>query len=161
MRALRLAFPAALMALAPLLSSDAAAQTRARVVIEAGRPAPVYSRRPVRRVAPRPRVIVVERVVLERHGRGRGQGWFRRHGYRPVTLYYVNGRYLDRRIDRRGVREVVVYERNGRYYRDWDDRDRDGRRFEDRDRDDYDRWRNEHSRDRDDQYKYDYEDWDD
>lgn len=158
MRALRLAFPAALMALAPVLSSEAAAQTRARVVIETGRPAPVYSRRPVRRVAPRPRVIVVERVVLERHGRGRGQGWFRRHGYRPVTLYYVNGRYLDRRIDRRGVREVVVYERNGRYYRDWDDRDRDGR-FEDRDRDDYDRWRKEQGRDRDGQYRYD-DDWD-
>jgi hypothetical protein len=59
------------------------------------------------------------------------------------------------------VREVVVYERNGRYYRDWDDRDRGGRRFEDRDRDDYDRWRKERSRDRDDEYKYDYDDWED
>lgn len=159
MRALRLAFPAALMALAPVVSTEAAAQTR--VVIESGRPSPVYSRRPVRRVAPRPRIIVVERVVLERHGRGRGHTWFRRHGYRPVTLYYVNGRYLDRRVDRRGVREVVVYERNGRYYRDWDDRDRDGRRYEDRDRDDYDRWRKERSRDRNDDYKYDYDDWED
>jgi hypothetical protein len=157
MRALRLALPAALIALAPALPSNAEAQTR--VVIETGRNVPVYSRRPIRRVAPRPRVIVVNRVVLERQGRGRGQGWFRRHGYRPVTLYYVNGRYFDRRIDRRGVREVVVFERDGRYYRDWDRRDRDDRRYEDRDRDDYDRWRKEHAGERDDQDKY--EDWDD
>ena len=118
-------------------------------------------------------VIVVERVVLERRGKSRGQGWFRRHGYRPVTVYYADGRYYDRwdrrwdsrRYGRYSVREVVVYYRNGRYYRDWDDRDgryygrhdRDGRydrddrydrdrnydRYEDRDRDDYDRWRRE------------------
>src|SRR5688500_8299267 len=83
MRALRLAFPAALIALAPVFPSSVDAQTR--VVIEHGRPSPVYTRRPVRRVAPRPRIIVVERVVLERHGRCRVHGWVLRSGHGPGT----------------------------------------------------------------------------
>jgi hypothetical protein len=59
-----------------------------------------------------PRVIVVERV--HRH---RGEGYWRRLGYRPITVYYVDGRFYDRPIrHRRGVREVVVYERGGRFY---------------------------------------------
>ncbi len=58
-----------------------------------------------------PRVIVVERT------RGHGRGHYStRHGYRPVTLFYVDGRYYDRRTDGHVVREVVVYERGGRYY---------------------------------------------
>jgi hypothetical protein len=76
---------------------------------------PVY-RRPVVR-----RVVVVERV----HRHRPAKHWSRR-GYRPVTLYYWEGRYYDRRIDDgRGVRTVVVWERDGRYYRDCDDRDFD------------------------------------
>lgn len=58
-----------------------------------------------------PRVIVVERV----RGRGRGNYWAR-HGYRPVTLFYVDGRYYDRRVRGNSVGEIVVYERGGRYY---------------------------------------------
>jgi hypothetical protein len=71
----------------------------------------------------------VERVRAHRNA-----GYWVRQGYRPVTLYYVDGRYYDRWIGGRGVREIVVYERGGRYYeasehrRDHDhDRDRDYR----------------------------------
>jgi hypothetical protein len=72
-----------------------------------------------------PRVIVVERVRVHRH-----REYWARHGYRPVTLYYVNGRFYDRRVRGWDAREVVVFERSGRYYRacdderrhhDWDD----------------------------------------
>jgi len=90
-----------------------------------------YHRAPVvyRRPAPR-RVVVVERpgprvVVVERAHRYRSAAFWRRHGFRPVVLYYIDGRYFDRPVRHRGyAREVIVYERDGRYYRDWDD-DRD------------------------------------
>jgi hypothetical protein len=66
------------------------------------------------------RVIVVERpriVVVERGHRHRPARHWTRRGYRPVTLYYWDGRYYDRRVGHRhGVREVVVWERDGRYY---------------------------------------------
>jgi hypothetical protein len=124
-----------------------------RVVVDHGhstyrRPAPVVVHRPARRVVVverhAPRVVVVERA--HRHGRHHRKWWVRR-GYRPVTVYYVDGRYYDRYDRHRpGIREVVVYERDGRYYRDWDDRyDRDYR-------DD----RYDHDRDRD--YRDDYRD---
>jgi hypothetical protein len=83
-------------------------------------------RRPVERrviVVERPRIVMVERVHRHRPARH----WARR-GYHPVTLYYWDGRYYDRRIaHRHGVRTVVVWERDGRYYHDcesdrrWDD----------------------------------------
>lgn len=91
-----------------------AQRVEARVVVHDG-----YStyRRPVTRrviVVERPRVIVVERVHRHHHRRH----WSRR-GYRPMTLYYWDGRYYDRHIGHRhGVREVVVWERDGRYYHD-------------------------------------------
>jgi hypothetical protein len=70
------------------------------------------------------RVIVVERMSRRRHDHARE---WRRFGYRPVTLYYVDGRYYDRYVrGRRDMREVLVYERDGRFYRECDD-DRDGR----------------------------------
>jgi hypothetical protein len=37
-----------------------------------------------------PRVLVVERIRAHRHA-----GYWARHGYRPVTLCYENGRYYD------------------------------------------------------------------
>ena len=85
-------------------------------------------RRPTARrvvVVERPRIVVVERV----HRHRPAKHWARR-GYRPVTLYYWDGRYYDRYYDhwaghRHGVRTIVVWERDGRYYRDCDD---DGRR---------------------------------
>jgi hypothetical protein len=87
-----------------------------------------------------PRIVVVERLRGHRHWRN-----WRAHGYRPVTLYFRNGRYYDR--DVRGwtdVRQVVVYERDGRFYRECDD-DRDHDRH---DRYDHDRY--DHDRDWDD-----------
>jgi hypothetical protein len=87
-----------------------------------GRQRVVYRRPPVRRV------VVVEqalRVIVVERARYRGQGEWRRFGYRPVTLYYVDGRYFDRSFNRGGVRQVVVYERGGRYYRECDQDDRD------------------------------------
>lgn len=96
------------------------------------RPHVVYRRPPVRRVVVveryAPRIVVVERV--HRHAAER---YWKRHGFRPVTLFYVDGRYYDRWAgNRRGVREVIVYERNGRYYDDCaDDRRHRGDRSHD------------------------------
>lgn len=82
-------------------------------------PVVVYRRPPVRRVVVEhaPRIIVVERVHRHRYAKH-----WRRQGYRPVTLYYVDGRYYDRHFKHGPrVREVVVYQRDGRYYRECDD----------------------------------------
>jgi hypothetical protein len=84
----------------------------------------VYRRAPERVVIVEryaPRVVVVERV----HGQGRWRHW-REQGYRPVTLYYLDGRYYDRSV--RGwpqMHEVVVFERDGRFYRVVEPRDRE------------------------------------
>jgi hypothetical protein len=91
-------------------------------------------RRPVGRrvVVERPHVVIVERVHRHRSARH----WSRR-GYRPVTLYYWDGRYYDRWLGHRhGVRTIVVWERHGRYYRDCEDcGKRDGRHHRDCDDD--------------------------
>jgi hypothetical protein len=84
-------------------------------------PVVVYRRPPERRVVVveryHPRVIVVERMRHHRHKRH-----LERYGYRPFSLFYVDGRYYDRYDDfRPGVVRVVVYERDGHYYRDCDD----------------------------------------
>ncbi|HEX6104230.1 MAG TPA: hypothetical protein VFZ26_01520 [Gemmatimonadales bacterium] len=130
-----------------LVSSVQAQQVSANVVIRSGpvaghvavgegystyhRPVVVYRRPPVRRVVVveryAPRVVVVERVHRHRPARH-----WKRHGFRPVTLYYVDGRYYDRPVrGHRHLREVTVYEQGGHYYhdceedggrhRDWDD----------------------------------------
>ena len=81
------------------------------------RPAVIVNRRPVARPAVvvvqyAPRVIVVERLQGHRSRRA-----WARQGYRPVTLYYANGRYYERWSERwPHADEVVVYERGGRYY---------------------------------------------
>jgi hypothetical protein len=61
-----------------------------------------------------PRVIAVERY--HRGPRGVAHGYWKNRGYRPVVLYYIDGRFYDRpwRGARR-VHEVIVYERGGRY----------------------------------------------
>ena len=93
----------------------------AHVIVRDRYPRDGYStyRRPVTRrvvVVERPRVVVVERVHRHRPARH----WARR-GYRPVTMYYWDGRYYDRWIGHRhGVREVVVWARDGRYYHEDD-----------------------------------------
>jgi hypothetical protein len=101
-------------------------------------PGPVYHRTVVvERYAPR--VIVVTHV----YPHGRGRGWWKRQGYRPVVLYYDvrRDRFYDRRHrDGRGIREIVVYERGGRYYSDYE-------------------WRRDRRDDRD--YRYRDREWDD
>ena len=83
-------------------------------------PVVVYRRPPVRRV------VVVERhaprvVIVERVHRHQPRRYWKRHGFRPVTLYYLDGRYYERLPGRAyGAREVTVYEREGRYYADCD-----------------------------------------
>jgi hypothetical protein len=80
-----------------------------------------------------PRVIVIERVHRHRHA-----GYWKRHGFRPVTIYYTNGRYYDRWYGHpRGARRVAVYERGGRYYEVCE---RDHRHRDDREDDRYDDW---------------------
>ncbi len=79
-------------------------------------------------IGPRYHMIVTHRP--------RGHGWYRRHGYRAVRVWYDDdcGRYYQR-YDRNhpGLRAVVVYERGGRYYSEDDRRrDRHDRRHDDR-----------------------------
>jgi hypothetical protein len=67
----------------------------------------------------------VRRVVVERHAprmlrvesfrHRHGQHW-KRHEYREVVVYYIDGRYYDREGWGGRGHEVVVYERNGRFY---------------------------------------------
>jgi hypothetical protein len=71
------------------------------------------------------RAIRVARLHVPR---GQARGWWKRHGYRPVTLYVYAGRFYDRaafnRLNRRGLafRRVVVWQRGGRFYHDAPDR---------------------------------------
>lgn len=94
-------------------------------------------------VHPYHRYRPVYREVVVVH-RSRGHDWYRRHGYRPVRVWYDRDdrRYYERH-DRNhpGLRAVVVYERGGRYYSDdrYEDDDRDGRSGRHTGRND-DRW---------------------
>jgi hypothetical protein len=82
--------------------------------VEVGSPA----REPVREV------IMIERAHVPH---GNAHGWWRKHGYRAVTVYYDGSRYYGRRLERPGLRPVVVYERRGQYYLgDQDGGDEDG-----------------------------------
>ena len=165
MRVIRLAVPAALIALS-IGGTSAEAQTRVVVESRSGYPA-AYRRPPERRYIA-PRVVFVERVVVRERNAGR---WWRRHGYRPVKLYYWRGRFYERDLPRAATRVVVVYERGGRFYRAAEHRydrydrfDRDDAYYKD---DSY--WYNERSGryeryDRDDRYdrdgRYDRDDRD-
>jgi len=66
----------------------------------------------VRRGPPRD-VIVVERTHVPK---GKAHGWWKKNGYREVTVYYDGTRYYSRRIDGTSIRAVVVFQREGRYY---------------------------------------------
>ncbi len=115
----------------------AAAQVSGAVVINSGpvqgriavgepvfMPRPVIIYQPVRgrrvevaRYAPQ--VVYVERG----HGRhGKSVRWYQRHGYRPVTLFYSQGRYFTQVYAARGYRwgsqfiAVTAWERRGRFY---------------------------------------------
>lgn len=105
-----------------------------------GDPHPHYSRGIVAvRPSYRYRPVYHEVVVIHRH---RGQGWYRRHGYRPVRVWYDSDArryYHGAGRNHSGLRAIVVYERGGRYYGDgWEETDLAHRRT-DHDRDE-DRW---------------------
>ena len=66
-----------------------------------------------------PQVVWVERS----HGRkGKSARWYQKHGYRPVTLFYSQGRYFTQVYAARGYRygprwvAVTAWERGGRFY---------------------------------------------
>ena len=110
-----------------LIAAPLQAQTTVQgsVVVHSG-PVGHEGRRPARRVIVRHReLIVVERVQARR-------GWWKKHNYRVVTVYFDGHRYY-RRPFRSGLRQVIVYKRGGRYYIDanrWKEH-----RHHDRDRD--------------------------
>ena len=88
--------------------------------VEVNEPAaPVVVRR-----EPLREVVVVERI---HEPEGNAYGWWKKHGYREVVVYYDGNSYYDHWFEHRGgLRRLVVYERAGRYYqpvdRDhWDD----------------------------------------
>jgi hypothetical protein len=84
--------------------------------VEVNSPPPVVvHREPVREV------IVVERTHVPR---GKAHGWWKKHGYRAVTVYYDGARYYGRRVERTGLYAVIVYERKGRYYISEEDSER-------------------------------------
>jgi hypothetical protein len=64
-------------------------------------------------IVPHPHVIVVNRVHVPR-------GWWKRHNYRAVTVYYDGDRYYLRRFARSNMRALIVFERGGRYFIDED-----------------------------------------
>jgi len=128
------AFALVAVAISP---TPATAQVSGAVVINSGpvrgRIAvgePVFAPRPVviyqpvrgRRVAVAryaPQVVFVERG----HGKhGKSAHWYQRHGYRPVTLFYSQGRYFTQVYAARGYRggpqfvAVTAWERHGRFY---------------------------------------------
>ena len=95
----RIAF-GGMMALAILTGCSAGASSR----VELGSPSPVAAHR---------EVIVVERTHVPK---GQAHGWWKKHGYREVTVYYDGTRYYSRRLDDKRIRAVVVYQREGKYY---------------------------------------------
>jgi len=119
------------------LTTPAAAQVSGAVIINSGPVRgqiavgePVFVPRPIVIYQPvRGRRVEVARyapqvVYIERgHGRhGKSASWYGRHGYRPVTLFYSEGRYFTQVYAVRGYRwgpqfmAVTVWERGGRFY---------------------------------------------
>lgn len=66
-----------------------------------------------------PQVVYVERA---RGRHGKSARWYQKHGYRPVTLFYSQGRYFTQVFSARGYRggpefiAVTAWERHGRFY---------------------------------------------
>ena len=101
------------------------------VVIRSGPDRDREVRRRTRVIVPQRHAIVVNRVHVPR-------GWWKRHNYRAVTVYYDGDRYYLRRYVWPNLRPVIVYERGGRYFIDGD------------------RWKRKHRKhDHDDRYRDD------
>jgi hypothetical protein len=76
-------------------------------------------------------VVVVNRVRVPR-------GWWKKHDYQKVTVYYDGDRYYLRRLARPNLHPVIVYERGGRYFvgeKHWKRKHRSQNRHDDRYRD--------------------------
>ena len=123
-----------------LVAAPVSAQTTVQgsVIIESGRNTGLADR--ARRTMGA-EVVVVDRI------RGR-HGWWRKSGYRVITVYSDGARFYRRPFGRTVLHRVDVYERGGHYYinddqwqrhRHWDDEryGHDGRDHDD-DRDDRD-----------------------
>jgi hypothetical protein len=95
-----------------LIAAPARAQTTVQgsVIVQSG---PVGSHPVVRQrtrvIVPERHVIIVQRVHVPR-------GWWKKHSYRAVTVYYDGDLYYLRRLARPNLRAVIVYERGGRYF---------------------------------------------
>ena len=91
-----------------LIAAPLSAQTTVQgsVIIESGRNTGLADR--ARRTMGA-EVVVVERI----HGR---HGWWRRSGYRVVTVYSDGARFYRRPFGRTVLHRVDVYERGGHYY---------------------------------------------
>jgi hypothetical protein len=117
-----------------LIAAPLGAQStvQGRVVVHSGADRDREVRHRARVVVPRRHIIVVNRVDVPR-------GWWKKHNYRMVTVYYDGDRYYLRRFARPHLRPVIVYERAGRYFID---EDRWKRKHRHHDRHD-DRYRND------------------
>ncbi len=135
---MRITLVSALLATAVVSAPLAAQEIEADIAVRSG---PVdarvhiddgYSsyRYPV--VARRPGPVV---IVYRHYGpRGRSIGRYRKHGFRPVRLYWYRGQYYYRPW-RAGMYEVIIFERSGRHY--WMDERDDWRRYRGRQDRDY------------------------
>ena len=121
-----------------LIAAPLSAQTTVQgsVIIESG---------PNTGLADRARRTMGAQVVVVERIRGR-HGWWKKSGYRVITVYSDGTRFYRRPFGRTILGKVVVYERGGRYYINdyqWkrhrnSDNGRDGRDGDD-DRDRHDR----------------------
>ncbi len=117
-----------------LIAAPLGAQTtvQGRVVFRGGPVhGPAVIRQRARIITPERHVIVVNRVRVPR-------GWWKKHNYQRVTVYYDGHRYYLRRVDRANLRPVIVYERAGRYFvgeKHWKRKHRNYNRHDDRYRD--------------------------
>jgi hypothetical protein len=66
-------------------------------------------------LADRARRVMGAQVIVVARVQGR-YGWWRRSGYRVITVYSDGARFYRRPFGRTILRKVVVYERGGRYY---------------------------------------------
>jgi hypothetical protein len=126
-----------------LIAAPLSAQTTVQgsVIVESGRNTGLADR--ARRTMGA-EVVVVERI----HGRHR---WWRRSGYRVVTVYSDGARFYRRPFGRTVLHRVDVYERGGHYYINDDQwkrhRHGDDDRYGHDDRDDDDDRDHHHDRD--------------
>jgi hypothetical protein len=86
-------------------TGSGSSRSQERVVVAP--PPRAMRREPVREV------IVVERTHVPR---GHAYGWWKKHGYSEVTVYYDGTRYYSREGAPTGFRAVIVYQREGKYY---------------------------------------------